>query len=179
MLGHRTQNRRLSIFLRASIILVLFIVNLVVIAQTTAGGTIQGIVGSGNYPLPGVEVTATSSDGKKIVTTTGVNGQYQLKVPAAGHYTVEVTLAAFAPATKEVDVAADVPARLDFDILLRSRAPQQQAEAAPPPATVPLAGRGARGGRGGGQQNPTLLQTARAQGQDANAQQQQEDDLTA
>src|SRR5262249_35018059 len=102
------------------------------------------------------------------------------KVPAAGHYTVDVTLAAFAPSTKEVDVTTDgQPARLDFEILLRSRAPQQQAEAAPAPATVPLAGRGGRGGRGGGQQNPTLLQTARAQGQDANAQQQQEDDLTA
>src|SRR5262252_9015510 len=153
--GHRKQNRKVSIFLRASIILVLFIVNLVVIAQTTAGGTIQGIVGSGNYPLPGVEVTATSSDGKKTVTTTGVNGQYQLKVSAAGHYTVEVTLAAFAPATKEVDVTAGgQAARLDFEILLRSRAPQQQAAAAPAPETVPLAGRGGRGARGG-QQNPT------------------------
>src|SRR5215469_9526118 len=102
MLGHRKQNHKLSIFLRASIILVLFVVNLVVIAQTTAGGTIQGIVGSGNYPLPGVEVTATSSDGKKAVTTTGVNGQYQLKVPGTGHYTIDVSLAAFAPSKKDV-----------------------------------------------------------------------------
>src|SRR5690349_6484201 len=148
MLGHRKQNRKLSIFLRSSFILVLFIVNLVVIAQTTTGGTIQGIIGSGNTPLPGVEVTATNSEtGKKTVTTTGVNGQYQLKVTAAGHYTVEITLAAFAPATKEVDVTAGgQPARLDFEMLLRSRAPQQQVAAAPSPATVPLAGRG--GGRG-------------------------------
>src|SRR5262249_33382962 len=150
------------------------------IAQTTTGGTIQGIIGSGNTPLPGVEVTATNSEtGKKTVTTTGVNGQYQLKVTAAGHYTVEITLAAFAPATKEVDVTAGgQPARLDFEMLLRSRAPQQQVAAAPAPATVPLAGRGGGRGRGGAPQNPTLLQTARAQGQDANNQQ-QEDDLTA
>src|SRR5215831_13345803 len=181
--GHRKKNRKVSIFLRSSIILVLFIVNLVVIAQTTAGGTIQGIVGSGNYPLPGVEVTATSADGKKTVTTTGVNGQYQLKVPGTGHYTIDVSLAAFAPAKKEVDVN-DIaqPARLDFEIVLRSRAPQQeqQAEAAPapPPAVVPLAPRGGgRSGQGRGQQTPTLLQTARAQGQDANGQQ-PEDDLT-
>ena len=149
MLVHRNRNGKLSTLLvRSSIILALFIANLVVIAQTTTGGTIQGIVGSGNYPLPGVEVTATNAEtGKKTVTTTGVNGQYQLKVPAAGHYTVEVTLAAFAPSTKEVDVpATGQAARLDFEILLRSRAPQQQAAAAPPPATVPLAGRGARGG---------------------------------
>src|SRR5215831_15415035 len=109
--GHRKKNRKVSIFLRASIILVLFIVNLVVIAQTTTGGTIQGIVGSGNYPLPGVEVTATNTEsGKKTVTTTGVNGQYQLKVSAGGHYTVDVTFAAFAPATKEVDVTDGQPA---------------------------------------------------------------------
>ncbi len=180
MLVHRNRNGKLSTLLvRSSIILALLIANLVVIAQTTTGGTIQGIVGSGNYPLPGVEVTATNAEtGKKTVTTTGVNGQYQLKVPAAGHYTVEATLAAFAPSTKEVDVPASGPAaRLDFEVLLRSRAPQQQAAAAPPPATVPLAGRGARGGRGGGQQNPTLLQTARAQTQENG--QQQEDDLTA
>src|SRR5215467_11355436 len=174
-------NKSSRVLLRSLIILALFIANLVVLAQTNSGGTIQGIVGSGNYPLPGVEVTATNAEsGKKTVTTTGVNGQYQLKVPGGGHYTVEVALAAFAPATKEVDVTAGgQPARLDFEILLRSRAPQQQAAATPAPATIPLAGRGGRGGRGGGgQQNPTLLQTASAQGQDANTQQ-QEDDLTA
>jgi hypothetical protein len=157
----------------------LLVANFILIAQTNTVATIQGIVGSGNYPLPGVEVTATGADGKKTVTTTGVNGQYQLKVPAAGHYTVDVALAAFAPATKEVDVTdAGPPARLDFDIMLRSRAPQQQAASAPPQETVQLAPRGGgRGGRGG-QQNPTLLQTARARGQDANGQQ-PEDDLTA
>lgn len=175
----KKSNKRLRKFiLRASIILALLIVNFMVLAQTNAGGTIQGIVGSGNYPLPGVEVTATGADGKKTVTTTGVNGQYQLRVPATGHYTIDVALAAFAPAKKEVDVSdLAQPVRMDFDITLRSRAPQEQVAAAPPPETVQLAARGGRGGRGGQQNNPTLLQTARAQNQDANAP--QEDDLTA
>jgi hypothetical protein len=160
----------------------LLVANLIVLAQTNGGVTIQGITGSGNYPLPGVEVTATNTGtGKKTFTTTGVNGQYQLKVPA-GHYTIEVALAAFASSTKNVDVSdTSQPVRLDFDMMLRSRAPQQQAAAEPAPATVPLAqrggGRGNRGARAGGPQNPTLLQTARGQAQDANAQ--QEDDLTA
>jgi hypothetical protein len=173
-----------KLLLRSLVIVALLAANFIVLAQTGATATIQGIIGSGNYPLPGVEVTATSADGKKTVTTTGVNGQYQLKVPGTGHYTVDVSLAAFAPSKKEVDVAdAAQPARLDFDIVLRSRAPQQQqqaeAAAAPPPAVVPLAPRGGgRGGQGRGQQTPTLLQTARAQNQDANGQQ-PEDDLTA
>lgn len=165
--------------LRTSIILALLVANFIVVAQNNTTGTIQGIIGSGNYPLPGVEVTATNKEtGKKTVTTTGVNGQYQLKVPATGHYTIDVALAAFAPGTKEVDVTdLAQPVRMDFDLLLRSRAPQQQAAAAaPPPETVQLAPRGGRGGGRGGQQTPTLLQTARAQNQDANAQ--QGDDLT-
>ncbi|MBI4474594.1 MAG: hypothetical protein HY646_18130, partial [Acidobacteria bacterium] len=65
-------------FFRSLVILGLLAANLLVLAQTNASGTIQGIIRSGNFPLPGVEVTATqASTGKKAVTTTGVNGQYQ------------------------------------------------------------------------------------------------------
>jgi trimeric autotransporter adhesin len=165
--------------LRSSLIFALLVANFIVLAQTqtSTGATVQGIVGSGQFPLPGVEVTVTGADGKKIVTTTGVNGQYQLKVPATGQYTIDVALAAFAPASKEVNVTdLAQPVRMDFDLMLRSRVPQQQAAAVPAQETIPLAARGARGGRGG-QQNPTLLQTNRARGQDANGQ--AEDDLTA
>src|SRR5262245_24364156 len=115
------------------------------LAQTqrpAATSAIQGIVQSGNTPLPGVTVTATKAGtNEKISTSTDLNGQYQLKAPA-GAYTVETSMPAFAPATKEAEVKDSGPAtRLDFDLTLASRSQQASAQ---PPAAVGFRGRGAQ-----------------------------------
>ena len=61
---------------------------------------IRGTVKSGNVPIPGATVTATSSaTNQKVTTWTDLDGNYALQVPSQGHYSVRVEMAAFAPAT--------------------------------------------------------------------------------
>ncbi|HUK88478.1 MAG TPA: carboxypeptidase-like regulatory domain-containing protein, partial [Terriglobales bacterium] len=62
-----------------------------------AGGDIQGVVRSGNMPLPGVAISAANTlTGQKAVTSTDLDGSYALHVPADGRYVVRAQLAAFA-----------------------------------------------------------------------------------
>ena len=125
----------------------LVLANIAVLAQTqrpaTPGGIIQGIVQSGNTPLPGVSVTAINSvTNEKVTTSTDLNGQYQLKVPTVGTYNIETTMAAFAPAAKQAElVDVSTPVRLDFDLTLASRVPQASPQSR---RTVGLRGRGAQ-----------------------------------
>jgi len=56
------------------------------------GGTIAGIVSSGNAPLPGRKVTAIeTTSGTRFEATTGANGGYTIKVPQ-GTYRLEIEL---------------------------------------------------------------------------------------
>lgn len=91
-----------------------------------AGGSIQGIVKSGNMPIPGAAITAANTlTGQKVVTWTDVNGQYALQVPADGRYVVKAQMSAFAPATGEVLIdATNRSAKVDLEIVLLSRAQQ-------------------------------------------------------
>ena len=130
--------------MRVFIIVALILANIVVLATEAApAGVIQGIVQSGNTPLPGVTVTATNSiTNEKARTSTDLNGQYQLKVASVGTYTVEASMAVFAPGIKEADVKdASRPARLDFDLMLASRSQQASAQSRP---AVGFRGRGAQ-----------------------------------
>ena len=68
-----------------------------------AARTIHGVVKSGNMPIPGAGVTASSAATKAQVNTwTEVDGSYWLRIPADGHYTVRVQMAAFAANSQEV-----------------------------------------------------------------------------
>src|SRR5262245_16342581 len=61
--------------------------------QTPSAGVIQGIVKSGDTPIPGATVTATQTlTGQKVVTWTGVNGQYAVILPTQGRYVVKVQM---------------------------------------------------------------------------------------
>jgi len=97
-------------------------------AQTpaAAGGDINGIVKSGNMPLPGVTVSAANAlTGQKTVTSTAEDGSYALHVNANGRYVVRAEMAAFAAATHEVVInAQNQPARVDLDLILLSRTQQ-------------------------------------------------------
>src|SRR5437899_1633622 len=136
----RTWIRRISLVggfaVRFLTVAALILANVVIFAQTqkpAAAGIIQGIVQSGNIPIPGVTITATNfiSD-EKVTTSTDLNGQYQLKVPGAGAYIVETSMAAFAPGIKEADIKDPAqPERLDFELMLLSRSQQTSARPGP------------------------------------------------
>src|SRR4051812_36442484 len=82
---------------RPFILTALVLANLVVLAQTQKPtGLIRGIIQSAGTPLPGVAVTATNAaTNEKVSTSTDLNGQYLVKVPELGRYTVETSMAAF------------------------------------------------------------------------------------
>jgi hypothetical protein len=106
---------------------------------TTGSRTIHGVVKSGNMPIPGAGVSAVNAASKEQVNAwTDVDGSYLLRIPADGHYTVQVQMAAFAASTKEVVVDAthqDAPANFELALLSRaneasSEPPQRRANAA-------------------------------------------------
>ncbi len=117
--------------------------------SSAAGGTIAGVIKSGQTPLPGVNVTAKNTlTGKQYVTATDSHGAFALHIDADGRYVVRADFAAFAGATKEVLLhgGAQAPAT-DFSLLLASRQEQlEQAEARRAAVQGPGAqGQGARG----------------------------------
>ncbi len=93
-------------------------------AAPPAGRTLQGIVKSGNTPVPGATVTALNpSTGQKVVGWTAADGSYRLQLPGDGDYTVRAQMSAFATAVAHVNVtAANRNPRADLQIVLLSRA---------------------------------------------------------
>ncbi|HZD46581.1 MAG TPA: carboxypeptidase-like regulatory domain-containing protein, partial [Acidobacteriaceae bacterium] len=105
--------------------------------SVAAGGTVAGVIKSGQTPLPGVSVTAKNTlTGKQYVTATDSHGAFTLHIGEDGRYVVRAEFAAFAGATKEVLLhggsaagGAAVP-QTDFSLILASRQQQiEQAEA--------------------------------------------------
>jgi len=110
------------------------------------GGSIQGVVKSGNTPIPGATVTASNTlTGQKVTTSTNVAGQYSLQVPASGRYVVKAQMAAFATITGETIINAATRAqRVDLEIVLssRSQTPSAGSNATPGGAERASAGAG-------------------------------------
>jgi trimeric autotransporter adhesin len=131
------------------------------------GGSIHGIVKSGNMPVPGVTVTAANTlTGQKVTTSTDVDGSYLLQPPSNGRYVVRALMAAFAPVTKEVVLnTASNSVEANLELVLLSRVPKTATEPAgettPAQATTTAAGRGF--------QNLTLMQSAEGQESTGNA----------
>lgn len=124
------------------------------------GGTIHGVVKSGNMPLPGATVIATDKvTGQKITTSTDVDGRYLLQAGSAGPFVVRAEMAAFAVGTREVSLdAADHGAEANLELILLSRAPKTE-----PTNPTPAQARAAGAGRGF--QSLTLEQ--RSEGQES------------
>ena len=123
-------------------------------------GEVSGIVRSGNTAVPGATVTATDADnGTRIATTTSnPDGSYTLPL-AAGDYSVEVQMTAFATASREVVINDRVSqVRADFDLVLQSRIRQ-----------MPSGGRFAGTVRVGGQ-SPPAMQAMLSAGDEGGAQ---------
>jgi trimeric autotransporter adhesin len=118
-------------------------------AQTSTGqpqgGTIHGVVKSGNIPIPGAAVVITPGStpqasspstspavppAEKITTWTDVDGSYSASLPANGSYTVRIQMVAFANSTKDVTLdASHQNVQANFELTLLSRT--QQATPAP------------------------------------------------
>ena len=94
-------------------------------APPTQGGSIHGLVKSGNMPLPGATITATNkATAQKVITWTDVDGNFALQVPDDGHYEVRTQMAAFAVGTQEVVIgAANRDAQVNVELVLLSRVP--------------------------------------------------------
>ncbi len=97
-------------------------------APATSGGKLHGLVKSGNIPLPGVTVTAQNTlTGKRFSTTTDITGAWTLTIPQNGRYVLRTQFAGFAPGSQEAVLnAASRDQTVSFDLLLASRAAQQQ-----------------------------------------------------
>ncbi|MGH9521806.1 MAG: carboxypeptidase regulatory-like domain-containing protein [Terriglobales bacterium] len=89
---------------------------------------VAGKIVSGGVPLPGVAVSAANSlTGKKVSTTTNVDGSYTLAFPGNGRYVLRAELAGFAATTSEVVInTANCHPRSDLQLTLASRVQQQE-----------------------------------------------------
>ncbi|MGE5725261.1 MAG: carboxypeptidase-like regulatory domain-containing protein, partial [Acidobacteriota bacterium] len=127
-------------------------------AQNVApvAGEVFGIVRSGNTAVPGAGVTATDTDsGARVATTSNLDGSYTLPL-AAGDYSVEVKMTAFATASREVVINNTVSrVRADFDLVLQSRIHQMAS-----------GGRFAGTERAGGQGPPAMQAMLSANGEE-------------
>ena len=78
--------------------------------------------------LPGAMVSAAlDGQSEKYTTWTAVDGSYVLPIPGAGHYTLTTQMAAFASASRNVDVE-NVYTLVDFNVVLLSRSEQPKPE---------------------------------------------------
>ena len=89
-----------------------------------AGGTLHGVVKSGNIPLPGVAVTAQNTlTGKRYTTTTDITGAWSMTIPQNGRYVIRTQFAAFAAGSQEALLNATGHDRtVNFALILASRA---------------------------------------------------------
>src|SRR5437773_11047578 len=70
-----------------------------------------GQVTFGGGPVPGATITASQGD-KQLVTSTDAQGVYKLTDLTDGMWTIKVDMLGFAPASREVAVAAGAPASM-------------------------------------------------------------------
>ena len=122
--------------------LLLLLITLQAAAQTqppeAQGGTIHGIVKSGNMPIPGAAVLispASSAEQKPMSTWTDVDGTFSASVASYGTYTVRVQMAAFADKTQPIVIdASHQNVTANFELILASRSHEASPQARRPPA---------------------------------------------
>jgi len=93
---------------------------------------ITGAVKSGKTPLPGVTVTAANTlTGKKVSTTTAIDGSFVIKGVPRGRYVMKIEFMGFATVTQEVVLNAENPAgKVEAELVLASRQQEEQANRA-------------------------------------------------
>jgi hypothetical protein len=93
--------------------------------------SIRGTVRSGSSRLPGVSITAAHSlTGRKVITSSDVDGSFRLVLPGKGRWVLRAEFSAFAVQTAEVMLAPAEPEAIhDFELILLSRVPKVTNEA--------------------------------------------------
>jgi hypothetical protein len=101
-------------------------------AMPAVAFSIHGVISSGGMHLPGVTVTAAHSlTGRKLITSTDVDGSFRLGLPNKGRWVLRAEFPAFAVQTVEVILSPEQPeASHDFELLLLSRVPKATEAAA-------------------------------------------------
>ncbi|MEO6223581.1 MAG: hypothetical protein ABIP90_10030, partial [Vicinamibacterales bacterium] len=116
--------------------------------QAPALCVVTGKVVSGTTPLPGVSVTAMAGERLVAAASTGVDGSYKMTVAPGVEYRVAAEMTAFARGEQKTTSApAPCDHKLDFALVLASRAPNASASVAPvpvPTAPAPAAPAGQR-----------------------------------
>ncbi len=92
----------------------------------SAGFSVHGVIRSGSTKLPGVSVTATHSlTGRKVITSTDVDGSFRLELPSKGRWVLRAEFSAFAVQTAELVLTPAQPEAMhDFELVLLSRVPK-------------------------------------------------------
>ncbi len=87
---------------------------------------IHGVVRSGGMKLPGVSVTAAHSlTGRKVISSTDVDGYFHLGLPFKGRWVLRTEFSAFAVQTAELVLTPErADAVHDFELVLLSRVPK-------------------------------------------------------
>jgi len=95
-------------------------------AAVPASFAIHGVVRSGATKLPGVSITASHSlTGRKVITSTNVDGSFHLELPGKGRWVLRAEFSAFTSQTAEVVLTpAEPDVAHDFELVLLSRAPK-------------------------------------------------------
>ncbi len=85
--------------------------------------TLQGVVKSGNTPVPGATVSAHNrGSGQTVVSWTQPDGSYKLMLPGDGEYVVRAQMTAFATAESHVIVGpSNQNPRVNLEVVLLSR----------------------------------------------------------
>ena len=91
-----------------------------------AGFSIHGAIRSGSTKLPGVTVVAAHSlTGRKVITSTDVDGSFHLDLPSKGRWVLRAEFSAFAVQTAEIMLTPAQPDTThDFELVLLSRVPK-------------------------------------------------------
>ena len=124
MTPHVARSAWLALFLAASLMPV-------VDARQETGCKIAGRAAAGGTPLPGVSIVVTSADVVKAVTSSGLDGTFQLALPS-GTYKVRAELTGFGPIDQALDLgAAPCDRGLELQLALLARTPRAAPASAP------------------------------------------------
>lgn len=99
-------------------------------SDENATRSIEGVVKSGNMPLPGATITVIHDPGgEKMEISSDVHGRFEVVAPASGKYRVTAQMPAFEPLTRELQVnEANPKVQVVLDLTLQSRERKMQME---------------------------------------------------
>jgi hypothetical protein len=105
-------------WISALVLVILIACSGALFAQAPTGQLRGQIVDQTGAVIPGAALTVKNSSGLVVSATSDGAGAYDVKNLAPGKYTVSVTAKGFAPATKEVEIAAGQLKQIDIPMVI-------------------------------------------------------------